>query len=353
MAKSPSTIKLPFLVSKPPEPAVISQICGWADEGEIERAGKEAERQFRAGRYCAHIFKIWLVSRLVGRGLAELPRILCDLEAQVRTDDGNPDAEPGAWERGLAWLAVSLRERMKFHLMARDAVWQAWCAELDQALDTAVCEALARLQAPVPPLADARTEARLRSFGEEIELLYGKTFGPLLEQARAAGEPSDQSEDHSADAAPEDREPPAPEAVAHNSEALLLDSQSRGSVDFEEIEAPSSRFDEATRQPFRSGPLDALRVKLAAFERLAESATWPLAAMVARDIEQELSQFDPIRYLPDLFSGYLRTLSEVGGELEEYMQQGGSLEAQALERLYRADPAHFLSELSLREAAGA
>jgi hypothetical protein len=108
-----------------------------------------------------------------------------------------------------------------------------------------------------------------------------------------------------------------------------------------------------TELPSESAALDALRVKLAAFERLVAAQAWPVAAMVARDVEQELSAFDPVRYFPGIFAGYLRTLSEIGVELEQYMQPGESLEAQALERLYRADPRHFLATLPPREATSA
>jgi hypothetical protein len=359
MAKSSSTIKLPFLASKPPDPAVISQICGWADEGEIERAGKEIERQLRAGRYCVEIFKIWLAFRFAAGGLAELPGILRDVDAQVRADDCHADAER-AWERALAWLALSLRERMKFHAKSRDATWQRWCGQLDEALDGVLTESLARLRAPLSAQPDSRPQKSLEAFGAEVELLYRRTFGQLVEQVRAAaGEPATlaeagcASEDEGEEIAPADRESSPPEAVASNRDGSPFASQARPPAALQDPQGAGSAEPPSREQPFRSGPLEALRAKLAAFERLAANGAWPLAAMVARDVEQELGQFDPIRYLPDLFSGYLRTLSEVGAELEGYMQQGGSLESQALERLYRADPGHFLSELSRREASGA
>lgn len=342
MAKSSSSIKLPFLASKAPDEAVISQVCGWADEGEIERAGNEIERQLRAGSYCTEIFTIWLSFRFAGRGLAELPGILRDVEVQVRAEDRS-GVTGRAWERGLSWLAASLRERVKFHAKARDATWQRWCGQLGEPLDAALSDALARLRGPVSEQAESQTKTPLQTFGEEVELLYRRTFGQLVADVRdAAAEP--EAPPRVEEAAPGEDEP-SPARAAAPPPATPPGDAPRS----EDVPQPSSTKEPP---PLRSGPLDALRAKLAAFERLAANGTWPMAAMVARDVEQELSQFDPIRYFPELFSGYLRALSQVGAELEPYMQQDGSLESQAIERLYRADPRHFLSELSLREASG-
>ncbi|HYQ18313.1 MAG TPA: type VI secretion system protein IglI family protein [Polyangiaceae bacterium] len=317
------------MAAKAPDAAVITQICGWADEGEIERAGKEVESQLRGGRFSAEIFTIWLGFRFARDGLAALPALLRELEAQTEVSGRSGDAAQRAWARGLDWLAENLRVRLRFHAKFHDARWQQWSAQLSLPLDAELTDTLARLR---------DSGSSLQRFAESLELIYRKTFGALLDELRAAASAEEL-------ALPE-AEPPRPVEPDESACAESEDTESR--------EAPQTRpAVEAAGQVVQSAALEALRAKLAAFERLVAEQAWPVAAMVARDVEQELSAFDPVRYFPGVFSGYLRTLSEVGAELEQYMHPGGSLESQALERLYRADPRQFLALLPLREAPGA
>jgi hypothetical protein len=335
MAKS-ATLSVPFPVSKTPDSALLSQVCGWADEGEIERAGLEVERQLRAGRYCSEILMIWLAFRFARDGLAALPAIVRDVEIQARAGELDVESTSSAWARGLEWLTDNLRIRLKFHAKFQDATWRLWSAQISPRLDSDLAEALTPLLGSDTEQSVAR-QSLLAAFAGRIEHLYRKTFGALIEEFRAR--------------APEFEPPPSEDEPLAQAEQAKSEAQAY----HDEACSPQPAFAAAGRASpiWGSAALEALRVKLAAFERLIAEQAWPVAAMVARDVEHELGQFDPVRYFPELFSGYLRTLSEVGAELEQYMHPTGSLESQALERLYRANPGEFLSKLQRREASSA
>ncbi len=71
---------------------------------------------------------------------------------------------------------------------------------------------------------------------------------------------------------------------------------------------PRDTVESDSRLEPSSSPMRTLQAKLHAFDKLAHEQAWPLAAIVARDIERELNQFDPVRYFPQYFSKYLNTL---------------------------------------------
>ena len=66
-----------------------------------------------------------------------------------------------------------------------------------------------------------------------------------------------------------------------------------------EIKAPSFALESSYH-------MDLLIKKLAAFERLLEDEKFPKAALLAQDINQTVSNFDPKLYFPKVFETFIR-----------------------------------------------
>lgn len=345
----PRQVDIPIRAAKPADPNVVSRICGLADSGEIERAGDEVAALFSRGMYGVSPFWIWLAARFAQGGPAELPRLLGMAAKQLATDETlRPEALP-EWGRALGWFVDNARSRVRFHGKFHDQTWTRWRSTLTAGLEPeleAASEELVHTSA-------AAIAGELGSGAYELCALVRRSFGglipapePNVEDALGPVVESSEEEDSS-----QDSEPSGAEWGEHADEFESADASDSaeesppvgGWLARDGINPTSLRSNSV--QPQRSSALRALQAKLCAFERLAGEQSWPLAAMVARDIERELSQFDPVRYFPDYFSSYLNTLCEVGSELEMHMQPADSLEAQATERLYHADPERFLAQL--------
>lgn len=356
----PRQVQIPIRGAKPADPNVVSRICGLADSGEIEKAADEVSEMFSRGMYDVSPFWIWLASRFSNGGPAELPKLLGEAARQLAADEALRDAALPEWGPAFAWFVDNARSRVRFHAKFHDQTWTRWCSNLTVSLEQELEAASGELMA----VAGVTLRDELATGVYELAALVRRSFGGLIPAAPApnvegergpssgAGQEEDSAHDlevHDPEAHDLDRCAAAASAYGEDFENVLAGSPAAesafvgSSLEREPVSPASVRAPSV--EPQRSRALKALQAKLHAFERLAGEQSWPLAAMVARDIERELSQFDPVRYFPDYFSNYLSTLCEVGSELELHMQPADSLEAQATERLYHADPERFLALL--------
>jgi len=77
-----------------------------------------------------------------------------------------------------------------------------------------------------------------------------------------------------------------------------------------------------------AGPeLYALLRKLALLDSLCEKGRFGVAALVLSDVQAQLSAFDPLRYFPALFAGYLRSLVTHGAALLQAQQAAPGAES--------------------------
>lgn len=325
---------VPIHATKIIDSVTASRICGLADSGEIEQAAQEAEIQFTRGAYGVALFTVWLAARFAQKGPAALPDLLQRAAEQIVTDAEQLGVDEPArsatlaeWSHSLIWFTENVRSRVRFHTKFHDDVWARWCAALTPTLDDEIENAsteFLRVSGNGP-------QGEFAGCVEGLRGLFYRNFAGLIPADELAADedvpPSSDPESEPTEVSDEAADPPEGNLV--------------------EVRAIQVSFgsDQVFEKSQCSTPLRTLQAKLSAFEKLAGEQAWPLAAMVARDIERELGQFDPVRYFPQYFSNYLNTLCEVGAELEMHMHQSDSLDSQALERLYHADPERFLSQL--------
>jgi hypothetical protein len=82
--------------------------------------------------------------------------------------------------------------------------------------------------------------------------------------------------------------------------------------------------------------------KLEAFESLIAQGKHQKAALVADDLTEMISRFDPRVYFPDLFSSFGKSLAENIEILGEHWESRESLSWKALEQFYRVDLKRFV-----------
>lgn len=323
--------------------ATLFRICSWADEGEIERAGDSARRLLQEGVYDYQLVVLWLAYRFARDGMTCLGDVLKSATQQLLRDldsvaPSDRDVEGRTLDRALAWLASNVAQRIHFHSKVRDDVWSRWLEGMEpETLD----EVSARVDQAVTDLTAALGHADVAVAPGELRKLDRRvrgSFGGIVEEVAKR------------------RAAVADEAKARREEAEPMETPASSEEERPELAVESRsvwRSTEAELPPgvrVGSERLRVLQRKLKVFQVLAQRGALRHAAIVARDVEQELAQFDPLLYLPELFEGYLSALLEVGPELEGYMGEADGLDQRALERLYHADPLRFLERATLEDA---
>lgn len=142
----------------------------------------------------------------------------------------------------------------------------------------------------------------------------------------------------------EEEEEPVPELEeeldeAENDPFLLQDEMIEEAVESplpEEIQ-PSVMTEERV---ISCENLGIISEKLRIFELLIQKNEFAKAALVAKDIDNLIENFDPLVYFPKLFSHYFALAARNVAALAE--QDKESLQLQYLEKLYRTDPDKFM-----------
>lgn len=91
-----------------------------------------------------------------------------------------------------------------------------------------------------------------------------------------------------------------------------------------------------------SAEWQSLLVRLRGFESLLASGEYMKAAVLAHDIQQAIASFDPVRYFPTLFSGFLTGFSAHMQPLETCLKESGSVQFKVLQKLFQVSPEEFL-----------
>ncbi len=82
--------------------------------------------------------------------------------------------------------------------------------------------------------------------------------------------------------------------------------------------------------------------RLRGFESLLQNGDYMRAAVLAQDIQNAIATFDPVRYFPTLFSGYLAAFSEHMQPLETCLRESNSVQFKVLQKLFQVSPEQFL-----------
>lgn len=305
--------------------ARIARVSQLASRGDFADAAGDAAELLRAGVCDIRLIGFYLFGVFLERGAAYLPQLLRRVRVVLSDEYAAllPERRKAlVVDSAVTWLLHNLTQRILFHTQSRDAVWENWVEAGGADLDAAIAGELEQLvAAAVDRVAGSRTAtpaARLRRWTRED-----------LRRALRRAPPTDDDDDDPEVAAEEPLPAPEPPAVEHAPEPVppIADAETSAAAGLA-----------------ISPALASLQRKLDAFRTLVERGDFPRAAVVASDVRGVLENFDPLAYLPSLFTGYLRALHQFIDELMPYWDAAGSPAWHALDQLYRVDLDAFLDE---------
>ena len=246
-----------------------AELSGLVQEGQFSEAAEQAHQLLQEGIYDIRLISYLCFGGFLERGPARLGEVFAGL---ARVIDGNWEAigpvktRAKVTQQSLGWLFKQILKQTQHVEQAKDGQWQAW---VDGATSESVEDTLSqafllqqafepRLQAGAAAVIDplAKLQAWLRSFAAAT-------------QSARAPEP-----------------PPATE-----SEAPVGSATTPGAM------APAARVDGA---PAGSYHLALLMRKIQALSELLEQQKLVAARIVADDINELMSRFDPLLYFPSL-----------------------------------------------------
>jgi flagellar biosynthesis GTPase FlhF len=316
----------------------------------------------------------YLFKTFLAQGPRSLPALFSALHqvlARGWEQLGPDDNKPTLADSGLLWLFKSIHKHLEFHGRAQDDVWRGWCEScsrphVQEALQLA-SELIETLEHRTPGGGGLTRLLQVTGWlTENRELFQETTSSPVraqaVEQEKApvkaekAPVPERRKEEPPAEPEEEEEEEEEEEALQVTLEELEDEEFEDEQPDNEEPEDEEAIRREAPRVlRTRSTPppelehspaLEQLLHKLAAFDKLVERQDFSRASVVATDVLHVIDHFDPLVYLPSLFSRFLSGLSAHAGRIEPQMQGSRSLSERALERLYRTDLNAFLNSAS-------
>ncbi|HWN67037.1 MAG TPA: type VI secretion system protein IglI family protein [Haliangium sp.] len=304
--------------------AWLQRITDAADRGDYLDAAHKSAALLEKHVYDIRIIGYYLFGLLIEQGIGHLPGLLQRVHTLLENDLAR--LSPGhkkerAIDGTMHWLVQTLADRCRYHAAQHDATWSQWMAQLHPSLAGEVAEAIDRLVDDMQRLVDEP-----------------RCLGPLGKLRRWVSEDLPRTRP----SAPAEHAGPGPAATpsaaatpAQTPAAVPAQTPAAGAPDT----APTIGMHAAM-----SSAMHVLLRKLRGFEALVERGDMDRAAVVASDIKQIIESFDPLVYLPALFSTYFKLLHRSMNELMPHWQELDSPSGQALQSFYRVDLDGFLSE---------
>ncbi|NNB92623.1 hypothetical protein HJC10_20080 [Corallococcus exiguus] len=273
------------------------------------------------GVYEVRLSAYYLFAVLREDGLARLPEVLEVLVAlsraaaeEVEQGEGKDKSKPAVLlNKALTWLFQVLVSALKYHHGKRDAGWEAWTKGFTDGKRKDALRGIQTLQGALEGPAFRNGAQGLAGLGQWLR--------ETTQERAAAPAP-----------APEPAKPAAP-------------AKGRGAKNSAAAAAtPPSPFPRTTGPLQLRGSVHLLELcdKLKAFEVLVERGDFQKAAMVSDDVLRTLEEFDPRRYLPELFSSFGALLNRHVGDIQEHWERKETMEWRTLSQFYQVDLGAFV-----------
>ncbi|MCP3064793.1 hypothetical protein LXT21_39080 [Myxococcus sp. K38C18041901] len=302
----------------------VERVIAMMARGAHDEAARTSEALLREGVRDVRLVGPYVFGAFLSHGVSALPALLSTLH-DVFTRGwerlGPEDNKALLADSGLLWLFRSLHRHLDFHGRAQDDVWERWCSTCTE---PHIQEALEQARALV-----ALLEQRLNAKGGASRLV--QVVGWLTENRERFPRPVE----------------PPPETRADPVEVAVTTEARAAPTAPDEVRIPEPTVAPPEREPRSSPPapspaFEQLLRKLAAFEQLVKRQDYTRASVVATDVLHVIEHFDPLTYLPSLFSPFLAGMSEHAEHLEPRLQGARSLGGRVLEQLYRTDLEAFV-----------
>lgn len=276
----------------------------------IEALDREGLHEVRLSGY-------YLFVALREEGLSRLPEVLETLSALARdvasaAPTQDKAAKPAVLlNKALTWLFQTLLSALRYHHGKKDAGWEAWTKDFPDGKRRDALRGIQTLQGLLEGPAFRNGTQGLAGLGQWLRDTQERAPAPV--PAAEPARPAAPAKGRTAKAAAPAAAPPAPFP------RTVGPLQLRGSAHLLE-----------------------LCDKLKAFEVLVERGDFQKAAMVSDDVLRTLEDFDPRRYLPELFSTFGGLLNRHVADIQEHWERKDSMEWRTLSQFYQVDLSAFV-----------
>jgi hypothetical protein len=271
------------------------------------------------GAYEVRLSAYYLFAALREDGLSRLPEVMETLAALTRAAEeeasqaeGKEKSKPALLlNKALTWLFQTLLSALRYHHAKKDAGWDTW----------------------TKGFSDGKRRDALKGIQTLQGLLEGPAFRNGAQGLAGLGQWLKETQERAAAPAPA-AEPAKPAAPAKGKGKAAAAAQA----------APPSPFPRTTGPLQLRGSAHLLELcdKLKAFEVLVERGDFQKAALVSDDVLRTLEDFDPRRYLPELFSSFGALLNRHVGDIQEHWERKDSMEWRTLSQFYQVDLGAFV-----------
>jgi len=308
----------------------LEEVSEFAQEARYLEAAALAESVLAEGIYDIRMIGFLVYGVFLERGPGSLNEIL-DCLAGILRDNWSAIGPAVKREKhvqtSLRWVSNQLLKKLQYEEKAKSELWEQWVSgvtsdEVGEALEAV--EALRRassmtLEDAAAPLIDGL--ARL--------IQWLKAFQQIVYR-----EPEPEPE-------PEPEVESSPEAMETGEEEVETPTVQRGSAAMRGASPDLSASEEGL---FIEGSyhLRALMEKMEAFEQLIAAEKYPRAALVADDINETITSFDPRLFFPKFFARYAYLKAVNFQELYSFEDHKDTAEWQALKEFYKVDMKGFV-----------
>ncbi|EFI34720.1 conserved hypothetical protein [Desulfonatronospira thiodismutans ASO3-1] len=303
----------------------LMEISGLAQSGDYHGAAASAEALLQEDIYDVRLLGFFIYGLLFEKGPAGFGDVFASLAWFL---ENNWSATGPVKKRNkhamtsFRWLFNQSLKKLQYEESFKGDTWQQWLAvtdsdDVEQALDTA-----RELQKAMSECLEDEAEPLLDLLSKIVQWL--RSFQPMVYREQESDPEEMQAEE---------QEPGAGEGQPESSQV----SASKP--------ASAPRTPESTTGGVwveGSYHLLVLMKKLEIFQSLCQSQDYAKAAVVADDIMDSISQFDPKLYLPKLFSGFFMCLSANSQDILGYQEMKDSPEWQIMREYLNVDPDGFV-----------
>jgi hypothetical protein len=298
-----------------------AEVSGLVQAGQFSDAARASEALLRDQVHDIRLVGYLCFGHFLDEGPQALAAIFTALNGMLNGNweaIGPAAARAKMTQQSLSWLFKQVLKQLAHAESSKDEAWRGWtrsvaAADVSEALDGA-----ARLQEAMGPRLDKGAAAVGDPLGKLQAWLraFRDTVAAQAEAARPAAvtEPAASAAEGQADASAA----PATTAAA----------------------APA-----ASAEPMIAGSyhLTLLMRKIDALAQLLEAGKVLPARIVADDVSEIVARFDPLLYLPALFSRFARVMARHAGEMAAVEMDAESPVAKALRALYQVDLEAFMA----------
>jgi hypothetical protein len=307
----------------------LDEISTLAQNAAFWEAAQEAQRILEESVYDVRIIGFFLYGVFLEQGitgLASVFRVFSHIFEENWEALGPAAKKEKHTETSLRWLTNQLLKKLQHEEEKRSDLWNDW---QNQVSSDEVGECLAALDALRLQVSAVLGESGAPVLDGLVKI--GGWLGPfqqLVYREPAGGTETDlptcEESGLDAEAFPEE-------------EAMAPQPSRTGSV----FSRASVAASEDAVYAEGSHHLKDLLHKLSVFDRLIADGKYNLAALVADDVMETITQFDPRIYFPKLFARFFQLMAVHIGEISSYGYDKDGVEWQVLRELYKVDPDGF------------